>query len=68
MTKAKTRAEVRAEMDRLDREATKLGQEAARKYLRKREEAQPTGLIREAIATLIFIIIMTVIVGFLLAL
>jgi hypothetical protein len=63
------RSELRDIMDKRDALATKLGQQEAKRYLRKKaEETQPTGLIREALATLIFVIIMAVIVAFLLAL
>jgi hypothetical protein len=55
------RSELRDIMNRREAAAKKLGEAAARKYLRKKEEAQPTGIIREALATLIFVVIMAVI-------
>jgi hypothetical protein len=62
------RSELRDIMNRREAAAKKLGEAAARKYLRKKEEAQPSGRIREALATLIFVTIMAMIAFILLAL
>jgi hypothetical protein len=50
-----TRKELRDTMDKRDAYISKIGQQAATKYLRAKEQAQPTGLIREIIAGIAFV-------------
>jgi hypothetical protein len=63
------RSELRDIMNRREAAAKKLGEAAARKYLRKKEEeARPPGLIRESLAGLVFVATMAVTVLIFLAL
>jgi hypothetical protein len=63
------RSELRDIMNRREAAAKKLGEAAARKYLRKKEEeTQPPGLIRESLAGLVFVATMAVTVLIFLAL
>jgi len=52
----KTRKELRDTMDKHDAYVSKRGQAEAARYLRSKEQAQPTGLIREIIAGIAFVI------------
>lgn len=52
-----TRKELRDMMDKHDAYISKIGQKEAARYLRAKEQAQPTGLIREIIAGIAFVIL-----------
>lgn len=49
-----TRKELRDMMDKRDAYISKIGQKEAARYLKAKEQAQPTGLIREIIAGIAF--------------
>jgi len=53
----KTRKELQDMMDKHDAYISKIGQKEAARYLRAKEQAQPTGLIREIIAGIAFVVL-----------
>ena len=63
-----TRKELQDTMDKRDAYISKIGQKEAARYLRAKEQAQPTGLIREIIAGIVFMIGLTIGLVFVLAL
>jgi len=52
-----TRNELRDRQDKYDAYISKIGQKEAARYLRAKEQAQPTGLIREIIAGIAFVVL-----------
>jgi len=64
----KTRKELQDMMDKRDAYVSKIGQKEAARYLRSKEQAQPTGLIREIIAGTAFVIATAAMLVFVLAL
>ena len=52
-----TRNELRDRQDKHDAYISKIGQKEAARYLSSKEQAQPTGLIREIIAGIAFAIL-----------
>ena len=52
-----TRNELRDRQDKHDAYISKIGQKEAVRYLRTKEQVQPTGLIREVIAGIAFAIL-----------
>lgn len=52
-----TRKELRDRQDKYDAFWAKKGQEEAKRYLKSKEQAQPTGRIREIIASIAFLIL-----------
>jgi len=54
-----TRSEIRDTLKKRDMAAIKLGQASAKRYLRSKEQAQPTGFIREIIAGTAFVVLTT---------
>jgi len=53
----KTRKELQDMMDKRDAYISKIGQKEAARYLRSKEQVQSTGLIREIIAGIAFLIL-----------
>ena len=53
----KTRKELQDMMDKRDAHVSKIGQREAARYLRAKEQVQSTGLIREIIAGIAFLIL-----------
>jgi hypothetical protein len=53
----KTRKELQDMMDKHDAYISKIGQKEAARYLRAKEQAQPTGFIREIIAGIAFVVL-----------
>lgn len=62
------RSEIRDTLNKRDMAAIKLGQKEAARYLRTKKQAQPTGLIREIIAGIAFVILIVAILVICLAL
>ena len=56
-----TRKQIRDAMDKHDAYISKIGQKEAARYLRSKEQAQPTGLIREIIAGIACLILIAAI-------
>jgi len=63
-----TRKQLRDTMDKHDAYISGIGQKEAARYLRTKEQAQPTGLIREIIAGIVFMVGLTIGLVFVLAL
>ena len=63
-----TRKQLRDAMDKHDAYISKIGQKEAARYLRTKEQAQPTGLIRDIIAGIVFMVGLTIGLVFVLAL
>ena len=63
-----TRKQLRDAMDKHDAYISKIGQKEAARYLRTKEQAQPTGLIRETIAGIVFMVGLTIGLVFILTL
>ena len=51
------RSELRDTLAKRDAAAIKLGQAEAKRYLRDREQARPTGLIRKIISGIVFVVL-----------
>lgn len=60
-----TRKELQDRQEKYDAFISKIGQKEAARYLRAKEQAKPTGLIREIIAGVLFLILsaMVLVIG-----